>query len=105
MTARILTQWDLPSQGPEFSAIGHEIQPMCCQRATALSAGNHYGGNISAVEESAYDGGVRDERRQTVLAETFGMVAAAGQRGNLRVPNAASLINYSYPGCRASCPL
>ena len=24
---------------------------MCCQRATALSADNHYGGNISAVEE------------------------------------------------------
>jgi hypothetical protein len=42
---------------------------------------------------SACDGSVRYERRQTVLAETFGMVAAAGQcSNNLRVPNAPSLI-------------
>jgi hypothetical protein len=33
------------------SQLSHEIRPTCCQRATALSAGNHYGGNILAVEE------------------------------------------------------
>ena len=76
---------------------------MCCQRATALSAGNHYGGYLGGRRVSACDGGVRYERGQTVLAETFGMVAVAGQCGNLRVPNAASLINHSYAGCRASC--
>jgi hypothetical protein len=52
---------------------------------------------------SARNGGVRYERGQTVLAETFGMVAAAGQCSNLRVPNTASLINHSYAGRRASC--
>lgn len=52
---------------------------------------------------SACDGGVCYERRQTVLAETVGMVAAADQCGNnLRVPDTASLINHSYAGRRAS---
>lgn len=54
---------------------------------------------------SAYDCGVRDERRQTVLAEAFGVVAAASQCCGLRVPNTASLINHSYAGFRASCPV
>ena len=74
-----------------------EIRPVCDLRATALPP------VVATVVQlnSEGDDGTGGGRRQAVLAETFRMVGADRQRGTLRIPNAAFLINNFRPRLRA----
>ena len=52
---------------------------------------------VVRLDSGTGDDGADDERRQAVLAEAFRMVGADRQRGTLRIPNAAFLINNFRP--------